>query len=58
MIERYTSDNFNDLLQVWEAAVRSSHDFLSEEMIELLFIHPDAQGKGFMLIGKNCRLYR
>lgn len=84
MIERYTSDNFDDLLQVWEAAVRSTHDFLSEEdivfyrsqgnsylsqvelyvirnkygeivafmglseeVIELLFIHPDAQEKGY-----------
>lgn len=31
-----TSDDFARVLEVWEASVRATHDFLSEEEIELL----------------------
>lgn len=83
-ITRPTPDNFDELLQLWEASVRSTHHFLTEkdilfyrqlvphyfpavelyiirnrqgaiaafmglsdELIEMLFVHPQEQGKGF-----------
>lgn len=33
MIEFYKEDDYDILLKVWEASVRSTHDFLSEEDI-------------------------
>lgn len=83
-IERYTEKDWEALARLWEASVRSTHAFLSEEdvrffrgqlkehylpqvevyverddernvrafmglsgeMIEMLFVHPDAQGCG------------
>lgn len=103
-IERleYLSDTVSDeLLVVWERAVRSSHDFLKEEdieyfkplirdhyfpavrlfvirsgdgrilafmglsddMLEMLFILPEAQGKGYgkALVNyavRNCNIYK
>lgn len=85
MIEQYVNDRFDELVQLWEVSVRSTHDFLSEEdilflrpligsiylpqvelyiirnkhskiiaflglseeMIEMLFVHPEAQGEGY-----------
>ena len=84
MIEVYRNNDYSILLKVWEASVRSTHDFLSEEdiifyrnliplyygqvelyvirndggeimsfmglsedMVEMLFIHPSYQGMGF-----------
>lgn len=82
---RPTPPQYDELLDIWEAAVRSSHDFLTEEdiqyykslvreiyfpavelygiqdkngkicafmglsatVIEMLFVHPDEQGKGY-----------
>ncbi len=86
-IEPATPSDFPEIVEVWEASVRATHDFLSEadiqglkplilneylqavelfcvrengnvlgflglspEMIEMLFIHPAARGKG---IGKR-----
>ena len=83
-IERYTPDDYNEIADVWEAAVRSSHHFLTEKdiafykplvikeylpavelyvmrengkvvaftgladgNIEMLFVRPDKQGKGY-----------
>lgn len=84
ILQVHTAEDFEELTQLWEAAVRSTHHFLttedilffkplvrnnylpaldvyvikdeqgkiagftglSEEMIEMLFIRPDAQGKG------------
>ena len=82
-ITRPTSNDFDDLLLLWEASVRSTHHFLTEEniqfykqlipqyfsavelyiirnnqgsiaafmglsdeLIEMLFVHPEEQGKG------------
>ena len=83
-IERYTSSDYNEIADVWEASVRSSHHFLTEndiafykplvinrylpavelyvmrengkivafiglagDNIEMLFVRPDKQGKGY-----------
>ena len=84
-ILRPTPQDYNELLTVWEASVRSTHHFLTEEniqfykplirnqyfqavelyvirnregniaafmglsdeLIEMLFVHPDEQGKGY-----------
>ncbi len=35
-IERVDATNYPDLLKVWEASVRATHDFLKEEDIEFL----------------------
>lgn len=85
MILRPTPQDYDELLTVWEASVRSTHHFLAEkdiqfykplireqyflavelyiirnekeeiaafmglsdELIEMLFVHPDEQGKGY-----------
>lgn len=85
MISQPASSDFDELIQVWEASVRSTHHFLTEEdiqyfkplvrnqyfpavalfvvrnekkriaafiglsdeCIEMLFVHPDDQGKGY-----------
>ncbi len=84
-IERYTGTDYDELIQVWDASVRSSHAFLTEAdiqafkplirqeyfpavtlyvirnearhiaafmglsdtLIEMLFVHPDEQEKGY-----------
>lgn len=83
-IGRYTSNDYNEIADVWEASVRSSHHFLTEDditfykplvisrylpavelyvmrengeivafigladdNIEMLFVRPDKQGKGY-----------
>lgn len=84
-ISRPTPQDYDELIQVWEASVRHTHDFLTEEqiqfykplikkhylpavdlyiirnsygkiaaftglsdeLIEMLFVHPDSQGKGY-----------
>ena len=69
-ITRPSFEDFNELLLLWEASVRSTHHFLkeedmvelyitrnergkiaafmglSDELIEMLFVHPEEQGKG------------
>ena len=90
-ILRPTPQDYDELLTVWEASVRSTHHFLTEEniqfykplvrnqyfqavelyiirnregkiaafmglsdeLIEMLFVHPDEQGKGY---GKQAAL--
>lgn len=84
-IEKYTKTDYSELIQVWEASVRSTHFFLTEAdiqffkssieqqyfpavtlyvirnetnrivafmglsdtLIEMLFVHPEEQGKGY-----------
>lgn len=91
-ILRPTPQDYDELLTVWEASVRSTHHFLTEEniqfykplvrnqyfqavelyiirnregkiaafmglsdeLIEMLFVHPDEQGKGY---GKQLMQY-
>ena len=85
MISQPTLQDYNELTLLWEASVRSTHHFLTEEniryykplvreqylpavdlyiirrednrivafmglsdeLIEMLFVHPDAQGQGY-----------
>lgn len=85
MISQPTPSDYDELIQLWEASVRSTHHFLTEEnirfykplirnqyfpsvdlfiirneagsiaafmglsdeLIEMLFVHPDEQGKGY-----------
>ena len=92
MILQATPQDYHELLNVWEASVRSTHHFLteeniqfykplvkeqyfpavelyiirnqegkiaafmglSEELVEMLFVHPDEQGKGY---GKQLMEY-
>ncbi|MDE6347866.1 MAG: GNAT family N-acetyltransferase [Bacteroides sp.] len=92
MIQQPTSQEYDELLTVWEASVRSTHHFLTEEdirfykplikeqyfpavalyilrneaqeitafmglsdeLVEMLFVHPDEQGKGY---GKRLMEY-
>lgn len=91
-ITRPTPQDYDELIALWEASVRSSHHFLTEEdirffrplireqylqavalyvirnqeekiaafmglsdeLVEMLFVHPDAQGKGY---GKQLMEY-
>ena len=85
MITQPTPKDYDELLALWEASVRSTHHFLTEEnilfykslireeyfirnregkitafmglsdeLIEMLFVHPDEQGKGY---GKRLMKY-
>lgn len=92
MITQPTTKDYDELLTLWEASVRSTHHFLTEEnilfykslireeyfptvdlyiirnregkitafmglsdeLIEMLFVHPDEQGKGY---GKRLMKY-
>lgn len=92
MIQQPTSQDYDELLTVWEASMRSSHHFLTEEdirffkplireqyfqavtlyiirnqeekiaafmglsdeLVEMLFVRPDEQGKGY---GKQLMEY-
>ncbi|MCD8183411.1 MAG: GNAT family N-acetyltransferase [Bacteroides sp.] len=92
MITQPTPQDYDELLSLWEASVRSTHHFLteedilfykplvreeyfpavelyimrnregkitafmglSEELVEMLFVHPDEQGKGY---GKQLMEY-
>ena len=70
MIEQPDTQDYDELLRIWELAVRSTHHFLtendielymlrgstgriaaflglSEDNIEMLFVHPDEQGRGY-----------
>lgn len=46
--EDRTPELIAELLRIWEASVRASHHFLTEEdiRIEMLFLHPDYFRKG------------
>ena len=33
-----TKDNYQELIEIWEASVRATHDFLPEEMRERFYV--------------------
>lgn len=61
MILRPTPQDYDELLTVWEASVRSTHHFLAEKDIQ--FYKPLIREQYFLAVElpqrkrRNCRLY-
>jgi putative acetyltransferase len=53
-IERGGKEDFPELLAVWEASVRATHDFLSEE--DILFLKPLILEQYFDAVELRCAL--